>query len=83
MKSGRLCRPSPGTTISYSELAGKIRKPKAVRAVASACGANQLAVVIPCHRVVRADGALGGYRWGLDRKQALLSREATLATNAS
>ncbi|KPQ28374.1 MAG: AraC family transcriptional regulator / methylated-DNA-[protein]-cysteine-methyltransferase [Marinobacter excellens HL-55] len=73
----------PGKTISYSELAGRIGKPKAVRAVASACGANRLAVVIPCHRVVRADGGLGGYRWGLERKQALLSREATLATNAS
>lgn len=73
----------PGKTISYSELAVRIGRPKAVRAVASACGANRLAVAIPCHRVVRTDGSLGGYRWGLERKQALLSREATLATNAS
>ncbi|MBE0486731.1 methylated-DNA--[protein]-cysteine S-methyltransferase [Marinobacter sp.] len=71
----------PGQTVSYSELANMIGKPKAVRAVASACGANRLAVVIPCHRVVRADGGLGGFHWGLERKQALLSREATLAAN--
>jgi AraC family transcriptional regulator of adaptative response/methylated-DNA-[protein]-cysteine methyltransferase len=65
-----------GSTLTYSEVAAQIGKPKAVRAVAQACGANKIAVVIPCHRVVRSDGGLGGYRWGLERKQALLEREA-------
>ncbi|MBW4472233.1 MAG: bifunctional DNA-binding transcriptional regulator/O6-methylguanine-DNA methyltransferase Ada [Stenomitos rutilans HA7619-LM2] len=64
-----------GTTISYSDLAKRIGKPKAVRAVANACANNQIAVVIPCHRVVGSDGNLRGYRWGRDRKQALLTRE--------
>lgn len=67
-----------GDTLSYSELAQKIGKPGAVRAVASACAANTLAVVIPCHRIVRGDGALSGYRWGVARKAALLAREAPL-----
>ena len=66
----------PGTTISYTELAKKIGTPKAIRAVASACAANNLAVAIPCHRVVRTDGGLSGYRWGVERKRALLQREA-------
>lgn len=66
---------APGTTQTYSELAHRIGAPRAVRAVASACAANPLAVAIPCHRVVRADGSLAGYRWGLARKQALLKRE--------
>ena len=66
-----------GSTISYSELAQRIGKPKAVRAVARACAANHLAVAVPCHRVVRSDGELGGYRWGLDRKKTLLQREST------
>ena len=65
-----------GTTVSYSELASRLGQPKAVRAVASACAANRLAVVIPCHRVVRNDGSLSGYRWGLARKQALIEKEA-------
>lgn len=65
-----------GATVSYGELAARIGHPTATRAVASACGANQVAVVIPCHRVVRADGGLGGYRWGVSRKRALLDREA-------
>ncbi len=65
-----------GTTVSYTDIAGQIGMPKAVRAVAQACGANALAVAIPCHRVVRSDGALSGYRWGIDRKRALLEREA-------
>ncbi len=65
-----------GMTASYSAIAALISQPQAVRAVATACGANPLAVVIPCHRVVRADGALSGYRWGIARKQALLEREA-------
>jgi AraC family transcriptional regulator of adaptative response/methylated-DNA-[protein]-cysteine methyltransferase len=65
-----------GQTLSYTELAARIGAPKAVRAVASACAANPLAVAIPCHRVVRADGGLAGYRWGVERKQALLTRES-------
>jgi AraC family transcriptional regulator of adaptative response/methylated-DNA-[protein]-cysteine methyltransferase len=65
-----------GTTASYSEIAARIGAPKSTRAVAQACAANQLAVAIPCHRVVRNDGALSGYRWGVERKRALLEREA-------
>ena len=65
-----------GETASYKEIAQRIGRPKSVRAVANACGANPLAIVIPCHRVVASDGALGGYRWGVERKQALLAREA-------
>lgn len=65
-----------GETVSYSELAQRIGAPKAVRAVAGACAANALAVAIPCHRVLRNDGALSGYRWGVERKRALLEREA-------
>jgi AraC family transcriptional regulator, regulatory protein of adaptative response / methylated-DNA-[protein]-cysteine methyltransferase len=66
----------PGTTASYSDIAERIGSPRSVRAVAQACGANPLAVAIPCHRVVRSDGALSGYRWGVERKRALLAREA-------
>lgn len=65
-----------GTTASYADIARRIGAPKAVRAVAHACGANPLAVVIPCHRVVRNDGTLSGYRWGVERKRTLLAREA-------
>ncbi len=65
-----------GETVSYAELAQRIGAPKAVRAVAGACAANVLAVAIPCHRVVRNDGNLSGYRWGVERKRALLEREA-------
>ncbi len=65
-----------GSTASYAEIAQRIGAPKSFRAVAQACGANWLAVAIPCHRVVRSDGALSGYRWGVERKQALLEREA-------
>ena len=64
-----------GVTRSYSEVARAVGRPRAVRAVASACAANPAAIVIPCHRVVRANGDLGGYRWGLKRKQALLHAE--------
>jgi AraC family transcriptional regulator, regulatory protein of adaptative response / methylated-DNA-[protein]-cysteine methyltransferase len=64
-----------GTTATYSEVAARIGAPAAVRAVAQACGANHLAVAIPCHRVVRRDGSLSGYRWGVERKRALLDRE--------
>ncbi len=66
----------PGSTASYREIAQRIGNPKAVRAVARACAANPVAVAIPCHRVVRNDGALSGYRWGVERKRALLLREA-------
>ena len=65
-----------GTTASYADIARKIDAPRSVRAVAQACGANPLALAIPCHRVVRSDGALSGYRWGATRKRALLEREA-------
>jgi AraC family transcriptional regulator of adaptative response/methylated-DNA-[protein]-cysteine methyltransferase len=71
-----LRRIPPGTTASYAEIARRIGMPRAVRAVAQACGANPLAVAIPCHRVVRSDGALSGYRWGVVRKRELLQREA-------
>jgi AraC family transcriptional regulator of adaptative response/methylated-DNA-[protein]-cysteine methyltransferase len=64
-----------GATRSYSEVARAIGQPAAVRAVAHACGANHVALVIPCHRVVREDGSLGGYQWGIDRKEAILSHE--------
>jgi AraC family transcriptional regulator of adaptative response/methylated-DNA-[protein]-cysteine methyltransferase len=65
----------PGATVSYAQVAARIGAPKAVRAVAQACGANRLAVAIPCHRVVRRDGDLSGYRWGVERKRELLARE--------
>ncbi len=65
-----------GSTASYTDIAKSIGSPKSVRAVAQACGANPLAVAIPCHRVVRHDGALSGYRWGVERKRTLLEREA-------
>ena len=65
-----------GKTATYTEIARAIGQPKAVRAVAQACGANPLAVAIPCHRVVRSDGDLSGYRWGVERKRKLIEREA-------
>jgi AraC family transcriptional regulator, regulatory protein of adaptative response / methylated-DNA-[protein]-cysteine methyltransferase len=66
----------PGSTATYTDIANQIGMPGAVRAVAQACAANALAVVIPCHRVVKTDGSLSGYRWGVERKRALLEREA-------
>ncbi len=68
-----------GTTTTYAELARRIGAPRAARAVGNACGQNPLALVVPCHRVLRGDGSLGGYRWGLERKRALLDRELTAA----
>src|SRR6266446_596898 len=68
-----------GKTASYSEIAAALGQPKAVRAVAQACAANKLALIVPCHRVIRSDGELGGYRWGLERKRALLAAERAAA----
>jgi len=65
-----------GETRSYAQLAQALGTPQAARAVGSACGANRVAVLVPCHRVLRGDGGLGGYRWGLERKRALLAAEA-------
>jgi AraC family transcriptional regulator of adaptative response/methylated-DNA-[protein]-cysteine methyltransferase len=67
----------PGSTVSYTDIANRIGSPTSVRAVAQACAANILAVAIPCHRVVRTDGGLSGYRWGVERKRALLQRETS------
>jgi AraC family transcriptional regulator, regulatory protein of adaptative response / methylated-DNA-[protein]-cysteine methyltransferase len=64
-----------GSTATYTEIAARIGEPKAARAVAQACAVNPLAVAIPCHRVVRTDGSLSGYRWGVDRKKTLLEKE--------
>ena len=65
-----------GRTASYADIAKRIGAPRSARAVAQACAANRIAVAIPCHRVVRNDGALSGYRWGVERKRALLTRES-------
>ncbi|MEI2372333.1 methylated-DNA--[protein]-cysteine S-methyltransferase, partial [Pseudomonas aeruginosa] len=65
----------PGSTASYAQIAERIGAPRAVRAVAQACAANRIAVAIPCHRVVRRDGDISGYRWGVERKRELLRRE--------
>lgn len=72
-----------GQTLSYSEVAKRLNKPKAARAIASACAANPLALVIPCHRVVRADGGLSGYRWGIERKRQLLAQEQHTALTSA
>lgn len=71
-----------GAVVAYGDIARQLGRPKAVRAVGSAVGANPCAFVIPCHRVIRDSGALGGYRWGLTRKQAMLSREAARIAEA-
>lgn len=71
-----LRRIPPGRTLSYAELAAKVGRPRAVRAVAAACAANRVALAVPCHRILRGDGSLSGYRWGPERKAALLQAEA-------
>lgn len=78
-----LLRIPAGTTRTYAEIARSIGMPRGARAVARACASNPLAVLIPCHRVVRADGGLGGYRWGLERKRRLIAREARQAARAA
>lgn len=70
-----------GETLTYSDIGKKIGKPSAVRAVANACAANKLAVIIPCHRVIRTDGSLSGYRWGIDLKAKLLRKEKLVLKN--
>ena len=67
-----------GATITYTALARRLGQPNGARAVATACAANTIALGIPCHRVVRADGTLSGYRWGVERKRALIDKEATI-----
>lgn len=69
-----------GETRTYAQVAEGIGKPEAVRAVANACGTNKLAILVPCHRVVRSDGSLGGYRWGTELKERLLARERELTS---
>jgi AraC family transcriptional regulator of adaptative response/methylated-DNA-[protein]-cysteine methyltransferase len=69
----------PGSTTSYAQIAERIGQPRAARAVAGACAANKIAVAIPCHRVVRGDGDVSGYRWGVARKRELLARESRAA----
>lgn len=71
-----LCAIPSGRTVTYAALARRIGEPDSVRAVANACAANAIALAIPCHRVVRSDGTLSGYRWGVERKRVLLAREA-------
>ena len=72
-----------GQTASYSEIAARIGRPSAVRAVARACATNPVAVIVPCHRVVRSDGGISGYRWGVERKRAILQREQSSAPQRS
>ncbi|WP_285275463.1 methylated-DNA--[protein]-cysteine S-methyltransferase [Halopseudomonas bauzanensis] len=75
-----LAKVPAGQTVSYSELAKRLGKPAAVRAVAGACAANPLAILVPCHRVLRSDGGISGYRWGVERKQQLIELERQLAS---
>lgn len=72
-----LCAMPSGSTASYRAIAGRIGRPGAARAVAGACARNPVALLVPCHRVVREDGGLGGYRWGIERKRMLLERECS------
>jgi O-6-methylguanine DNA methyltransferase len=71
-----LCAIPAGRTVTYAALARRIGEPGSARAVANACAANAIALAIPCHRVVRSDGTLSGYRWGEERKRAMIAREA-------
>jgi AraC family transcriptional regulator of adaptative response/methylated-DNA-[protein]-cysteine methyltransferase len=71
-----------GSTVSYTKIARQIGSPKAVRAVASACASNTIAIAIPCHRVIRSDGNLSGYRWGVDRQRTLIERETQAMDNS-
>ncbi len=75
-----LCRIPSGRTITYSELAKRVGSPRAVRAAGSACGANLISLLVPCHRVVRSGGAISGYRWGAERKRKLLAIERAAVT---
>lgn len=72
-----------GRTVSYGEVAAKLGSPRAAKEVAEACAANMLAVVVPCHRVVKKDGSISGYRWGFKRKRALIERERNAAAQAA
>jgi len=72
----------PGSTVSYTEIASRLGVPKSVRAVSRACASNRIAVAIPCHRVVRHNGNLAGYRWGIERKRTLLQREKSILESA-
>lgn len=78
-----LARIPAGTAVTYGDLAGALGRPGAARAVGSACGRNRIGYLIPCHRVIRESGALGGYRWGLDLKRSMLAAESTPAPGAS
>ena len=70
-----------GETRTYQDIAKSINKPNATRAIGSACGANSIAIIIPCHRVIRSDGKLGGYRWGIELKEKLIVQEASKNTS--
>ena len=72
-----------GKTMSYAEIATVLGQPKAVRAVAAACAANKLALLVPCHRIIGKSGALTGYHWGVERKQRLLAAESAATTDAA
>ncbi len=78
-----LLKVPPGKTSTYTEIAAALGQPKAVRAVAAACAANKLALLVPCHRIVRKDGDLAGYRWGIERKRKLLASESAATTDVA
>ena len=78
-----LIKVPPGRMITYAALAERVGRPTAIRAVANACAANAIALAIPCHRVVTSNGALSGYRWGIERKRALLAKEAQTRTRVA